>query len=281
VRRIGSGRLVVTAVASQEPKILLKQYRTLFRSLGVKNVDLLDVHDRQEAMDEKIAGILDDAKAIFFTGGDQLRITSQVGDTLVYQKLIKIYHAGGVIAGTSAGASVMCATMLAEGRGSESAKAGGIRMAPGLGLIENAIIDQHFAERGRMGRLLCAIAENPRMVGIGIDEDTSIVIEKGEKFSVIGSGAVYVIDGTGLDYSNIAEEESNRTVSIFNLKLHVLSEGDKYDLLRREPYSPNIDAGAKKFAPRGKLDIAGQARETMKKSRRRKDTKKNKSTKRL
>ena len=132
----------------------------------------------------------------------------------------------------------MCTTMVAKGKGRNSPKAGGVRLAPGFGFIRNTIIDQHFAARARMGRLLCAIAENPRMLGIGIDEDTAIVVEAGRRLSVLGRGAVYVFDGSALSYSNISDEEEDQTISIHDVRLHVLSEGDSFSLRSKSPLRP-------------------------------------------
>src|SRR5690606_11882755 len=146
--------------------------------------------------------ILRDATGVFFTGGDQLRITSQIGDTPIEHRIREIYDAGGVIAGTSAGASAMCGTMLVRGRRRDSQRPDNLRMAPGLGFIRGVIIDQHFAERGRMARLLGAVALNPREFGIGIDEDTAIIVKGDKEFLVIGSGALYVIDGPTVTQSN-------------------------------------------------------------------------------
>jgi cyanophycinase len=130
----------------------------------------------------------------------------------------------------------MSETMLVEGGQQESFTIGGsTRMAPGLGLIGGVIIDQHFAERGRVGRLVGAVAQNPKNIGVGIDEQTSIVVEGGRGFYVLGSGAVYVIDGTGVGYSNVAEEEAHKTLSVHDLHLHVLSQGDRFDLDSRRP----------------------------------------------
>jgi cyanophycinase len=141
-----------------------------------------------------------------------------------------------VIIGTSAGASVLCETMMVEGGGDESYKIGGaLRMAPGLGLIEGMIIDQHFAERGRMGRLLGAVAENPANVGVGIDEDTAIVVEKGKSFYVLGSGAVYVFDGADVTDTNIATEEEGHAMVVYDMKLHVMGQGDTFNLTDRRP----------------------------------------------
>jgi cyanophycinase len=128
----------------------------------------------------------------------------------------------------------MSDTMLVRGASRESYRIGDLHMAPGLGLIRDVIIDQHFAERGRIGRLLGAVAHNPRELGIGIDEDTAIVVQKNE-FHVVGSGAVYVVDGDGVTRSNIAEAEPERALSIFDVRLHVLSAGDSFDLRTRRP----------------------------------------------
>lgn len=180
---------------------------------------------------------------VFFSGGDQLRISSQIGDTAFETRIHEIYDKGGVIAGTSAGASVMSEIMLIRGANSESHRIGDLHMAAGLRLMRDVIIDQHFAERGRIGRLLGAVALNPRILGIGIDEDTAIVV-KGREFYVLGSGAVYVVDGAGVTYSNIAEgqADSKRTLSISDVRMHVLSTGDRFDLTTRRPMS-SVDVG--------------------------------------
>ena len=228
-----SGKLVVATIASDVPKQLWDDYERVFRGLGVRHLYKLEIEKREEAKSEQKVRILDDADAVFFTGGDQLKITSQVGDTPVYERLREIYERGGTIAGTSAGASVMCETMMVSGdtKGSHRVK-GDLRMAPGFGFLDGVIIDQHFAERGRIGRLLGAVAQNPRIVGIGIDENTAIVYRR-RRFSVLGEGGVTIIDGRRVSYSNLSEEEADRTMSIFDVKLHVLSQGDTFSLTTR------------------------------------------------
>ena len=236
-RRVGVGKLVVSTVAMNSgTDQLFKEYEKTFRSLGVKHVYNLEINGRGEGTLDSKVKILDDATGVFFTGGDQLKITSHIGDTPIFQRIREIYDDGGVICGTSAGAAAMSETMLVEGGDEESHVIGGsVRMAPGLGLIGGVVIDQHFMERGRVGRLMGAVAQNPKNLGIGIDEQTSIVVERGESFYVLGSGAVYVIDGTGVSYSNIAEEALRKTLSVYDLKVHVLSQGDRFDLRDREP----------------------------------------------
>jgi cyanophycinase len=240
-RRAGNGKLVVATIATSEPKETWEDYREIFRKLGVKKVEWLDVRVREEGFKEEVVRILDEASVVFFTGGDQLKITSQLGDSYVYRRIEEIYEKGGTIAGTSAGASVMSETMLISGDGDESHKVDAVLgMAPGLGLIRNAVVDQHFAQRGRLGRLLGAITQNPRTLGIGLDENTAIVVHGEEHFEVIGAGAVYVLDGSKVSYSNLAEpeQEMEKTMAVFDVKLHVLSEGNRFNLQERRPEVP-------------------------------------------
>jgi len=129
---------------------------------------------------------------------------------------------------------MMSETMLVKGTSGESHKIGDLHMAPGLGFVRDVIIDQHFAERGRFGRLFGAVAHNPRELGIGIDEDTALVLQ-GDRFEVIGNGCVYVVDGAGVTHSNIAEARPDRALSMYDVRLHVLSSGDAFDIVRRRP----------------------------------------------
>ena len=233
-RHVRGGKLVLATVASHQPEGYFDEYQKAFADLDVGELVELYVEDRNEAGDREKLGVLDDAQAIFFSGGDQLRITSQIGDTGIEAKVRSIFDRGGVIAGTSAGASVMSDTMLVKGTSSETHRIGDLHMAPGLGLIRDVIIDQHFAERGRFGRLIGAVAHNPRVLGLGIDEDTAAVLE-GDEFRVIGSGAVYVVDGTQVSHCNLAEARPDRVLSMHDVKVHVLSSGDRFDLAKRRP----------------------------------------------
>jgi cyanophycinase len=164
-RRVGGGKLVVSTVAMpSKPDGLFEEYEKAFRALGVRHVFNLEINARAEATMESKVRILDDATAVFFTGGDQVKITSQIGDTPIFKRIREIYEEGGTIAGTSAGAAVMSETMLVTGGDGNSSSVGGsVRMAPGLGLISGVIIDQHFMERGRVGRLIGAVAQNQKI----------------------------------------------------------------------------------------------------------------------
>jgi len=231
---VNGGKLVLATVASHKPEGYFDEYQRAFADLGVEDLVELYIEVRSQTEDRDKLRVFDDAAGVFFSGGDQLRITSQIGDTDIEQKVRAIYERGGVIAGTSAGAAVMSETMLVKGSSAESHRIGDLHMAPGLGLIRDVIIDQHFAERGRFGRLLGAVAHNPRVLGLGIDEDTAIIVDDGQ-FEVIGSGAVYAVDGSHVSHSNIAEAEPERTLSMYDVRLHVLSAGDRFDLSSRRP----------------------------------------------
>ena len=235
-KRVGSGKLVIATVASSVGDELWKDYRAIFRKLGVKQISHLDVICRKEAVDRAALKALEGATAVFFTGGDQLKITSELGGTVVADEIYRIYETGGMIAGTSAGASVMSETMLVAGSSDGSYRIGAsVRTAPGLGFVKNMIIDQHFAERGRISRLLGVVAQNPRYLGIGIDEDTAIIMNEHESFRVIGRGAVYVIDAHEATESNVAEAAIDTALSIFNVRVHVLSAGDAFDMAHKQP----------------------------------------------
>jgi cyanophycinase len=237
--RLGpDGKIVVCTVASSEPQALWEEYEQAFRALDVPHVYRLEIESREEAATSRVMRILEGATGVFFTGGDQLKITSQIGDTPLYSRVQEIFENGGVVAGSSAGASAMSETMMVTGsaRGSYKIKSS-LLMAPGLGFARDMLIDQHFSERGRMARLIGAVSQNPRVLGVGIDENTAIIVEHQRKFTVLGEGAAYVVDASQMSYSNIGEEESDRTLSAFDLCVHMLSQGDSFDLNTRTPTS--------------------------------------------
>ena len=236
-RRAAGGKIVLATVASHQPEGYFDDYEAALADLHHGELVELYVAERRQAGNRDKLDVLDDAAAIFFSGGDQLRIISQIGDTSIEDKVRGLYERGGVIAGTSAGAAMMSETMLVKGSGQETHRIGDLHMAPGMGLVRNVIIDQHFAERGRMGRLLGAVAHNPRFLGLGIDEDTAAVLE-GDRFEVIGSGAVYVVDGAGVSYCNVAEASAESALSMHDVRVHVLSSGDSFDLKTRRPTPP-------------------------------------------
>jgi|GEM_PF-246339 len=230
------GRVVVCTVASDVPHELWETYERAFRELGCSDVVHLDIERRADLLLDPPLHLLEGADAFFFTGGGQLKITTRFAGTRLCAAVEEFYRNGGTVAGTSAGAAAMSETMLVTGPSRESHKIGeSLQMAPGLGFLRDVIVDQHFAERGRIGRLLGAVAQNPRFIGMGIDEDTAVIVEREESLTVIGAGAVYIADAEDATYTNVAEEEERRALSLFNVRLHVLSQGDSYDLRTRQP----------------------------------------------
>lgn len=227
------GLLTVLTTATEKPQEAGQKYFIVFQRLGVKNIQILNINTRDDANNDTYCEKLLNSRCIFMTGGDQLRITSILGGTKTCDGLKKVYISGGIIMGTSAGASAMSSTMIVQGNDNEPARKCTLKMAPGLDLINGVIIDQHFDQRGRFGRLLCGVSENPGVLGIGIDEDTSIKLYPDMHFEVIGSNAVTIIDGKTIQSSNVSELKQNEILAIFGVTVHVLPQGYGFDLNNR------------------------------------------------
>jgi cyanophycinase len=235
-KHAAGGRLVVVTVASEEPEPQWHEYRKTFAELGLRDVVQLDARRRDELTAVDSVEALKHAKVVFFAGGDQMRITSKFGGTPLCDAMRELYQKGALIAGTSSGASVLSEVMMAGGESDASHDdRDHLRLSAGLGLMQGVIIDQHFAERGRIGRLLGAVAQNARLLGIGIDENTALLIENSRNASVLGSGAVYILDAREMTYTSC--EGNSATMSAFGLRMHVLSESDRFDLETRIPES--------------------------------------------
>jgi len=231
-------RLVVITAASREGSALGREYSSLFRDLGAGAVQALYVDIRKEANEPGAVRVLDQASGVFFTGGDQLRLTSLLGGTLVEREVRKAYEGGAIIAGTSAGASAMSDTMIVEGPSDDPPQRCTLKMAPGFRLLREVVVDQHFAQRGRLGRLLSVVAQNPYILGLGIDEDTAVVVEPRGWFRVIGSYTATVIDGRSIGVSNVSETEPDAPLALTHVTMHVLPHGYGFDLRNRLPLQP-------------------------------------------
>ncbi|KXG77839.1 Cyanophycinase [Fervidicola ferrireducens] len=231
----GKANVTVITVASQDPKGVGEMYVEIFSQLGIGHVEALYIKSRSDANKESVAERIASSTGIFFTGGDQLRITSILGGTKAYHALERAYRQGVIIAGTSAGAAAMSDTMIIGGAGDEAPKGNTVSMAPGLGLLEEVVIDQHFAQRGRMARLLLAVAQNPFILGVGIDEDTAIIVHPDGNFWVIGSNTVTVLDGSCVSFTNVSELRPGEPLAMCNAALHVLSPGLGFDMKKRKP----------------------------------------------
>ncbi|MDT8903701.1 cyanophycinase [Anaeroselena agilis] len=228
--------IAVVTTATEHPDETGEEYRDILTGLGAAGVNVVSVVNRQAANARHSDSEFEKCTGIFFTGGDQLRLTSILGGSEVDAAIRRAYRRGVVIAGTSAGASVMSDTMIVDGSSSETPKKAALSMANGMGLLEEVVIDQHFAQRGRINRLLAAVAQNPHILGVGIDEDTALVISPRRDFEVIGSQTVTVIDGQRVVHSNISESQRYDPLALTNVILHILPSGYGYDLKRRLPH---------------------------------------------
>jgi cyanophycinase len=209
------------------------RYEKLFRGIGAARVDVMDFDTRRDCQEPGRLKRLEEATGIFFTGGNQLRLTTLLGGTPV-AKLVRTRNAGGVtVGGTSAGASILSEHMIAFGDEGSSVISGSVRLAPGLGLTNRFIIDQHFRQRDRLGRLLTALAYNPFAVGIGLDEDTAAFIGPDETVEVEGSGGVTIVDASDVSYSSMDSVVEGQPVCMLGLRLHVLVAGATFNLHTR------------------------------------------------
>lgn len=236
VRLAGGGhaRIVVMTVATELPVEVGANYIDVFEKIGVEDVRTFDVSSREAADRLSARKAIEHATGVFFTGGEQIRITKLLGGTLVDAALHSGNEQGLILAGTSAGASMMSSTMIVEGAAETNPRIGIVNMAPGMEFIDGVVIDQHFAQRGRLGRLLSAVAQYPHHLGLGIDEDTAVVV-RGTEFEVIGRGAVSVVDAGALLFSNLGNLRHNDALALCGVKLHVLPAGYRFLLRERKP----------------------------------------------
>jgi cyanophycinase len=209
------------------------RYEALFRELGAARVSVMDFDTRRDCQEPNRLERLEQAAGIFFTGGNQLRLTALLGGTPVAQLIRKRNAAGVTVGGTSAGASILSEHMIAFGDEGASVIAGSVRLAPGLGLTNRFVIDQHFRERDRLGRLITALAYNPFAIGIGLDEDTAVFIGPDETLEVEGSGGVTVVDASDVSFSSADSVSEGQPVAVLGLKVHVLTPGTTFNLSTR------------------------------------------------
>jgi cyanophycinase len=235
-------RIVVLTVASEYPREVGAEYLECLQRLGAKLVQVHDVRDREQALAAELMEALSQATGVFFTGGDQLRVTNLLGGTPADQVLHRRHGDGMVLAGTSAGAAMMSSTMIVQGHSEATPRLGIVRIGPGMEFMHGTIIDQHFAQRGRGGRLLTALAQYPHQLGIGIDEDTALIVT-GEEFEVIGAGGVVVFDAGNTSYNDALERQERQRLAICDVRLHVLTAGFRFNLAQRRPIPPERRPG--------------------------------------
>lgn len=224
-------RIEIITTASKIPREIGPEYVKAFNFLGAKNVDVLYIERREDAMDEAVLNRLRAADVVMFTGGDQLRLTSILGGTPFDTILINKYrNEDFVYAGTSAGAAAASNNMIYQGSSQEALLKGEVKITSGLGLIDDVIIDTHFVQRGRIGRLFQVVVGNPKVLGIGLGEDTGLLITNGRQMEAIGSGLVILVDGREIKDTNLTQVELGQPISINHLVTHVLSKNDTFDL---------------------------------------------------
>jgi cyanophycinase len=228
-------KIEIITTASNIPEEVGEEYIKAFAQLGVMNVSVLNIKTREDANAPENLERLKVADVVVFTGGDQLRLTSIFGGTAFHHLLLEKYqNEEFIISGTSAGAAASSNNMIYQGSSHEALLKGEVKITGGLGFINNVIIDTHFVQRGRIGRLLYACASNPINLGIGLGEDTGLLIVNGNNMEAIGSGLVMLVDGTHMKDTNISDVEIGEPVSIENLIVHVMSLGDHYDLKQKK-----------------------------------------------
>jgi cyanophycinase len=227
-------RIVVLTAASQIADEMWEVYDKAFGDLGVKTRVHVPLNSRQDANSDQVVDEVARADGIFMTGGDQKRLLAIIGGTALDAEMhTALKVRGACIGGTSAGASAMSGHMLAQGRTDLLPEKGSVSLGAGLGFLHRVVIDQHFSERQRLSRLLSLVAQNPYLLGIGIDEDTALVVERGVGIEVLGEGAVTVVDGRHM-LSNLAEIADRATPELIDVRLHLLPAGSRFRLPQGE-----------------------------------------------
>lgn len=231
--------VLIVPVASDFPEFASDVYVQAFRRLGVAHPRVLRATSRQDVVSTDADALLDGVTGVFMTGGDQMRLVSILGGTLFAQKLRQmVSETELVLAGTSAGAAGMSTSMIVRGESTPHPQRNSVSLSPGLGFLKNIIIDQHFTERGRISRLITAVSYNPYNLGIGIDENTAIILDKDGVLEVFGAGTVTVVDGSQITYNEIAEVGEHQSFSVCGVNLNILGDGLLYDYFGRTPVQP-------------------------------------------
>lgn len=231
--------ILIVPVASDFPEFAADVYTQAFRNLGVSNPRVLRATSRQDVFEADPNELLDGVTGVFMTGGDQMRLVSILGGTNFSKKMRQLARETDiVIAGTSAGAAGMSTSMIVRGESTPHPHKNSVRLSPGLGFLKNIIIDQHFTERGRISRLVTAVSYNPYNLGIGIDENTAIILNSEGILEVYGAGSATIVDGSQISYNEIAEVDDFQSFSVCGVQLHVLRDGLIYDFLNRHPLQP-------------------------------------------
>ncbi|MBX3299436.1 MAG: cyanophycinase [Acidobacteria bacterium] len=231
--------VLIVPVASDFPEFAADVYTHAFRNLGVANPRVLRATSRQDVVNADVERLVDGVSGVFMTGGDQMRLVSVLGGTKLAEALRqKVRDTKVVMAGTSAGAAAMSTSMIVRGEPSSHPHKDAVKLSPGLGFLKNIIIDQHFSERGRISRLITAVSYNPYNLGIGIDENTAIILDGKGKLEVYGQGTATIVDGSQITFNEIAEVPDKAAFSVCGVQFHVMRDGLVYDYIDRHPVQP-------------------------------------------
>ena len=234
-------KIAVLTAATSEPRSAGETYTRVFERLGVEDVRVLDTIHREDADDPENLKIIEEATGAFFTGGDQALIIEHIKGTQLDTLLHQRNREGMVIGGTSAGAAIMPDLMIIEGDSETNPRMDAIEMGEGMGFLHSVVIDQHFAQRGRLGRLISALLQQPANLGFGIDEDTAVVVD-GDEFKVLGRGAVTIVDESEATYDNLDELLKDEAMAVCGVRLHILPQGFRFNLKTRKPvFSRSIE----------------------------------------
>ncbi len=228
-----SARMAIIPTAS-ELEDTGRNYEKLFRKIGIRHAKVLNILTREDCHQSEFTDYIEKSDGVFMTGGNQLRLSTTLGGTPVAQSIRRSNARGLHVAGTSAGAAFMPEHMIAGGAEGSTPSPDMVTLAPGLGLTNNFVIDQHFRQRDRLGRLLTALAYNPFAVGIGLDEDTAAFIRPGDSLEVVGSGGITIIDPGKLSYSSMDRARGGEPVSLIDVTLHILIAGGRFDIATRQ-----------------------------------------------
>ena len=239
--RWGGGRdatIAVLTAATSLPREVGDDYIRVFEKLGAKKVHVVNTEEREDSDRPEAIAAIEDSTAIFFTGGDQARIIELIKGTKLDAAIRQRQTQGAIVGGTSAGAAMMPNKMIVEGDSTSSPRVETVEMGAGMGFISGVIIDQHFAQRGRLGRLLSALLLEPADIGFGIDENTALIVD-GDHLKVLGEGTVTVVDEKESNYNNLDKSLKDEALAIFGAKLHILPSGYEFNLQTRQPISPH------------------------------------------
>ena len=223
----------IITTASEDPEKRGKNYHQVFTTLGASKIEILNIRERTQANDKKLAKALEDVDLIFLTGGDQLRLTSIIGGSKVLQSIQNRLDDGALIAGTSAGAAVFSDTMIYEGDSEDGLFKGSVLTTSGFGFVEKIIFDTHFMARGRIGRLVQIVTTNPTCIGVGIGEDSGVILRGDGLAEVVGTGQIIIVDGSDIGHSNIMAIKPGEPIAVENVRIHSLVNGYGYNFKKR------------------------------------------------